>query len=250
MSASVAKLSVAVYGICKDEERFIERCLLSAKDADVIVFGDTGSKDGTLKILKRLEKTLPQLKIVKLNAKPFRFDDARNAVLAHVPADIDVCVSLDADEILSPDWRTSLENAYDPKVTRYNHKFKTVWNWEGAGDNVTDHWHERIHTRKDYYWRSPVHEFLRKTSEGEQIVDWIHSPFDFMIQMPDMSKDRSVYLEPMKIAIEENPDQWKIFWFLQEELRKQGKIDEANAIYGRMKLIPGVDDRFCHLLGD
>lgn len=231
-------MKVAVYGITKNEEKFLERCLKSCEEADVIVFGDTGSTDRTREILHDYCTTS-----VDLRVKPWRFDQARNTVLTFIPRDVDVCISLDGDEVLVPGWRDRLEYAFDPQVDRYNHRFKTVWNWEGAGDNVSDHWHERIHARNRYLWRSPVHEYLKKCTEGPEVVEWLDNS-DFMVQLPDLSKDRSSYLDLMRLAIVEEPDQWKIFYFLQQELRARGILEEARVVYDRMRSLPGVDPRF------
>jgi glycosyltransferase involved in cell wall biosynthesis len=229
---------IAVYGICKNEEKFIERCITSCKDADLIVFGDTGSTDRTKEIL--LDHGV---KVVDLRVMPFRFDSARNSVLSFIPREYTTCISIDGDEVLVAGWRDKLEAVIDPSVDRYYHRFKTVWNWEGAGDNVHDHWHERIHHRSRYVWRSPVHEYLRKVTEGPENIEWLDNS-DFMVQLPDLSKDRSSYLDLMRLAIQEEPDQWKIFYFLQQELRSRGILDEARYVYDRMRAMPGVDPRF------
>ena len=97
-------MRIAVYTIALNEEEFVERWYNSVKDADYILIGDTGSTDHTVEIARSLG-----INVFNLSIKPFRFDDARNAALALIPDDIDMCVSLDMDEVISDGWRAELE---------------------------------------------------------------------------------------------------------------------------------------------
>jgi len=229
-------VKIAVYGIFLNEKRLIGRCVESARDADVILYADTGSTDRSGMIAKAAGAT-----VVDVRVRPWRFDDARNLALSLLPEDVDLCISLDADEVLVEGWRAALEAAYVPTASRYNHRFESIWDWEGAGINRTYHWHERIHTRKGYMWRSPVHEYLKRPA-NEQVI-WVQAEH-FMQQLPDLTKDRSSYLLMMKQAIEEEPDQWKIFWFYWEALVKAGQTEEASRVMVRLKQIPGADPKF------
>ena len=89
-------MKVAVYTIAKNEEQFVERWFNSAKDADYLLIADTGSSDKTVELAKSFG-----INVYSVNVNPFRFDDARNAALALIPADIDYCISVDMDEVLS-----------------------------------------------------------------------------------------------------------------------------------------------------
>ena len=55
--------------------------------------------------------------------RPWRFDQARNAALALVPDDVDICVSLDLDELIMPGWRRVLEGLWKPPINHvmYTH---------------------------------------------------------------------------------------------------------------------------------
>ena len=75
-------LKIAVYAIAKNEEQHVERFMSSARAADVIVVADTGSTDGTVAALQSAGAAVHEIHI-----SPWRFDDARNAALALVPAD-------------------------------------------------------------------------------------------------------------------------------------------------------------------
>ena len=98
------KKKIYVYAISKNEEKFAKRWYESVKSADGIYVLDTGSTDNTVKILKELGA-----KVTTKEIKPWRFDVARNESLKLVPLDADICVCIDIDEVISPNWREKLE---------------------------------------------------------------------------------------------------------------------------------------------
>ena len=98
-------MKIAVYTIALNEQQFVRRWYESAKEADYLLIADTGSTDGTVELAKELG-----INVVEISIKPWRFDDARNASLASIPADIDYCIALDMDEVLLPGWRAHLES--------------------------------------------------------------------------------------------------------------------------------------------
>ena len=111
-------MKIAVYAISKNEEQFVKRFCESAKDADLILIADTGSTDNTVS------------EAIKYGAIPFnicitpwRFDKAREAVLALIPRDIDVCISLDLDEVMEEGWRAEIERVWQSDTTRLRYKF-------------------------------------------------------------------------------------------------------------------------------
>ena len=95
------KIKICAYTIALNEEKHVMRWLEGTKDADVRVVVDTGSTDRTVKMLQ----AAPRVIVHQISVKPFRFDDARNAALALIPADVDVCLSLDMDEIPEKDFK-------------------------------------------------------------------------------------------------------------------------------------------------
>mgnify|MGYP003352631808 CR=1 FL=1 len=101
-------LKICVYAIARQEEQFVERFCDSAKDADLILIADTGSTDKTRDLA-----AVCGAKVHQICVKPWRFDIARNAAMALIPADVDVCISLDLDEILEPGWRQSIEEVWE-----------------------------------------------------------------------------------------------------------------------------------------
>ena len=111
-------LKVAVYAIARDEASQVDRFMSTARDADLVCVADTGSRDETPQLLREAGAVIHDISIA-----PWRFDDARNAALALVPGDVDVCVSLDLDEVLQPGWRAALESAWVPGTTRLKYQF-------------------------------------------------------------------------------------------------------------------------------
>jgi len=106
-------MKIAVYAISKNEEKFVERFINSCKDADYIVIADTGSTDNTVSLAKEMGASVYDICI-----KPWRFDKARDAALALVPGDAEVCISLDLDEVLEEGWREEIERVWEPGTTR------------------------------------------------------------------------------------------------------------------------------------
>ena len=107
------RLSVVM--IVKDEERYLEECLNSVKDAaDEIVVVDTGSKDRTVEIAKSFGAK------VVFHEWTDDFSAARNVSLDHATGDW--ALWIDADERLAPNQagllRTLIEDA-EPNVGGY-----------------------------------------------------------------------------------------------------------------------------------
>lgn len=271
---------IGVYAICKNEENFIERMINSVRDANFIQICDTGSTDGTFRKLRKIvedkkneERSFPgrpkeiqigfdddgrvvsaSLGIFSLQSitiAPWRFDDARNTALSLLPEELDLCISIDADEIMEEGWKPLLDAEILKDLhergrvhDRYYHKFSTIWNWEQDGSNFTDHWHERIHTRKAYIWKLPVHEVLVKGDLTNESIKWLGGIK--IIQKPDNSKSRSSYLKMMEIAIQEDPNRWKLLSFYAGDLTNLGRYDDAIVAIKKAMLIPDCDISYLH----
>ena len=146
-------MKIAVYTIALNEESNVEQWYESAKDADYLLIADTGSTDKTVRLAKKLG-----INVIKISVKPWRFDDARNAALAFLPTDIDLCISLDMDEVLAPGWRKALEEL-DDDVTQVNYKY--TWSWRDPASRTqaqTVYVANKVHARHGYRWKYLVHE--------------------------------------------------------------------------------------------
>lgn len=210
-------MQIAVYAIALNEEKHVERFCEAAKDADLIFIADTGSTDQTVPLLMEWRTRHPtRVAIKSISIKPWRFDDARNAALAMLPGDIDVCVSLDLDEVLQPGWRQEIERVWVPGTTRLRYGF----DW-GAGIAFQ---YEKIHGRYGYRWHHPCHEF----PVPDRITEvWAETQQLLVVHQADNTKSRSQYMDLLRVSVEEDPQCPRNAFYYGRELRSYGQFDEA-----------------------
>lgn len=207
-------MKIAVYTITKNEEDFIARWAESCKDADLRLIVDTGSSDNTIQVAKEAG-----CEVASISISPWRFDDARNASLALIPSDFDYCIALDADEVLRPGWREALESV-PPGITRPRYKYVWSWNWDGS-EGLT-YSGDKIHARKNYRWKHPVHEVAICT--GQEVQGWCGVEIH---HHPDPSKSRSQYLPLLEQAVHEDPNDDRNRFYLGRELMFNGRFADA-----------------------
>lgn len=221
-------MKVAIYTIALNEIQFVDRWYESAKDADYLMIADTGSTDGTQERARELG-----INVVDIRVSPWRFDDSRNAALACLPIDIDMCISLDMDELITPNWREPLEKAFNKGVTRP--RYKHVWSWNEDGTPGLEFSYDHIHARKGYRWRHPVHECLYAFSIPEK-QEWVDSLETH--HHPDSTKSRSQYLPLLKLSVEEDPYNDRNAFYYGRELYFYGKYQEAAVELKRHLALP------------
>lgn len=191
-------MKVCVYAIAKNEEKFVERFCTAAKAADLILIADTGSTDETVRKIKqwRTEHTGTRVEVIPIHISPWRFDHARNAALALIAPDMEVCVSLDLDEELQPGWRQEIERVWaEGKTTRLRYYF----DW-GVGIKFK---YEKIHARNGYRWHHPCHEYPMPDTRIEEV--WADTDELLVIHKPDPTKSRGQYLDLLRVSVEEDP---------------------------------------------
>jgi GT2 family glycosyltransferase len=228
------KLKIVVYTICRDELQFVERFMKSCEDADGVYVLDTGSKDGTPEALAKLGatvkvqpftkwKTLEEYdKLVAEEKNPWRFDIARNMSIDMCPADADVLVCIDLDEILVPGWRKIIEDAWAPGINHLSYLF--AWSMEG-GKPKHCFWYEKIHSRNEYVWASPVHEAI-VLKHG--CVDKRAAVQTCLVQhYPDASKSRAQYLPLLELCVREAPNDPRVRFYLGREYTFVGRYQDA-----------------------
>lgn len=220
-------LRICVYAICNGEEHFIKRFCDAAKDADMIVIADTGSTDGADATARECGATVHHI-----NIKPWRFDDARNAALALLPDDIDVCFSLDIDEVLQPGWREEVERVWVPGAsTRLYYQF----DWSGNGHSFT---YDKVHARHGYRWTRPCHEVIVPYG-----IEEVRCQTDklLVVHQPDPAKSRGQYLPLLEMSIREDPHDPRNAFYYARELSFHGHWQRAIEECERYLALPGAD---------
>jgi glycosyltransferase involved in cell wall biosynthesis len=205
-------MKIAVYAIAKNEAHFVERFCKSAAAADLILIADTGSTDGLPEVA-----AANGAQVHRITINPWRFDHARNAALALVPSDIDVCVSLDIDEVLEPGWREEIEKLYTDGVNRIGYMYQ--WSKE------VSFYHDKVHARNGFFWKYPCHECLYP---DPRVVEKVATTLKVLItHHPDLSKDRKSYLDLLRAGAKEMPHDQRALFYYARELYYQHHWDEV-----------------------
>lgn len=208
---------MAVYAIARDEAHHVRSWFASCADADVVVLVDTGSTDETVQCAQQLGIVTHQIAV-----EPFRYDVARNRALDLVPAAIDVCLSLDLDEVLLPGWRSQLEEAWRTGATRVTCWLSWIWSDDYPPLRFTSDC--RIHARNNYRWRFPVHEQLERVGSEAEVL----AASSLEIQhLRDTRAARPHYLPLLRLRADEHPDDGATAHLLACEARLNGLWDEA-----------------------
>ena len=215
-------MKIAVYTIALNEEQFVERWYNHVKDADYLLIADTGSTDRTVEIAKSLG-----INVFNISIKPWRFDDARNTALALIPDDIDMCVSLDMDEVISEGWRAELEKMTGNQITY-------VFNNDHEEYSFVNN---RIHSRHGYRWKFLMHEGL---VQDRTLPDIEFCSTIEVTHIPNREKPRTQYLQLLKDALAENPDIGRYYKYLTEALVSEKKFEEAEQYYLKALDIPNL----------
>jgi tetratricopeptide (TPR) repeat protein len=217
------KLKIAVYAICKNEEQFVDRFCDSAKDADLILIADTGSTDGTI------ARAIQNGALVHdICVSPWRFDKARDTALALLPRDIDVCISLDLDEVLETGWREEIERVWQENTTRLRYKF----DW-GCGISF---FYEKIHHRNGYHWHHPVHEYPRPDGRITEI--YAHTDMLLVRHLPDNTKSRGQYMPLLELAVKEDVHCPRNAFYHARELTFYARWQEAIVALNKYLAMP------------
>jgi glycosyltransferase involved in cell wall biosynthesis len=194
-------MKIAVYAIALNEIKHCDRFMDACADADVVVVADTGSTDGTVEALRKRGAIVHQITV-----RPWRFDMARNAALALVPADVNVCLFLDLDEVPAPGFFDCVRRDWDPKADRGWVTFNTGSPWDK----------DKLHTRWNWHWKYAVHEIPCFYGEDRparncRIRDTL------ITHEPDDSKPRSQYLGLLEQCTREEPHDPRMWTYLTRE---------------------------------
>lgn len=219
-------MNITVYAIALNEEKHVQRFCESVRHADSVVIVDTGSTDNTVEIAQDHGAQVHEIRV-----RPWRFDHARNAAMALLPANTDVCVSLDLDEYMTDNWRDILEQTWNKNTTRMRYKYS----WAPNQIFYTD----KIHHRYGYSWRHPCHEILvpdKRISETFAQTDEL-----LVIHNADNLKPRTQYLQLLELDYQENPHNARSLLYYGRELFFNFKNTQAQHILADFLSLRDID---------
>lgn len=166
-----SKISAVI--ITKNEEKYISDCISSILPVvDEVIILDSHSTDNTVKIAKELGTTV-------LSIKWKGYADTKN--LGHTEANHDWILSVDADEVLSPELQRSIldvkQAGLQPSMV---YKFNRLNNYCGKWIRHAGWYPDtkiRLFQRDNTYWEGNVHEtlhFKSKVKETHLKGDLLH----------------------------------------------------------------------------
>ena len=239
-------LKICVYAICRNEEWCVDRFLDAAKDADLIQIADTGSTDGTCAAIENWSARHPETKVQldHIWIKPWRFDHARTVGLALIPPDMDVCMSVDLDEVLQPGWRQEIERLWVPgQTTRMGY----MYDW-GMGHVF---FYNKIISRHGYYHFGPCHEYERP--DARLVESQVFSDKLMVVHQPKAGAGcRNDYINLLKVGVDEDPSSSRHAFYYGRELFFKGQCEEALKELDRYLAIPSsiwhYERAFAHIV--
>lgn len=222
-------MKVYVYAIARDEAAFARRWARSMAEADGVFVLDTGSRDATAEILRA-----EGCHVTEKEISPWRFDTARNESMKLLPADADVLVCTDLDELFCPGWRGALEAAWRPGCTTGRYEY--VWSFGPEGGDGVKFLGEKIHRPGICRWAHPVHEVL--VYDGGMRPCFL--PGVRLEHYPDGSKSRANYLALLEMSVAEAPEDDRNMHYLGREYMYHGRWEEAVETLQRHLALPGA----------
>ena len=211
-------MKICVYAICKDEDKYVNQWFRNVMPADYIAVLDTGSTpefyQGLLAIKDKInaeagyEKVIIQQKVIK----PWRFDVARNESMKLIPADADLCLCTDFDELLTPQWASIIKSKWNGE-SRVLYQY--AWTHTATGLPAKIFTYDKCHKNDGkHFWKYPVHECISIGSIEDDLKE-IHTdscniadPNPFLEHYPDPEKQRqSSYHDLLEIRAKEFPDE-------------------------------------------
>lgn len=218
-------LKICVYAIARNEGKFVDRWMDSMSEADGVYVLDTGSTDGTVDRLRARGAH-----VETKTYDPWRFDVPRNDSMALCPADTDVYVCTDLDEVLNKGWRRRLEDAWlgyekthgaRPTRARYDY----IWGWAPDGKTPAVKFrYDKFHD-SNYKWVYPVHEVLERRDESRP-DRWLDTSGILLEHHPDPAKSRGSYLGLLELAVKERPREARMAFYLAREYSFYRKWDD------------------------
>ena len=224
-------MKVAVYTIALNESAHVERWANSAGDADYRIVADTGSTDDTVDRL-----TTAGVTVHRIAVRPWRFDLARNAAMALIPGDVDVCVTMDMDMYLQPGWRPKLEAAWTPETTGLMCRLVLR---SSEADPTPIKWYpsKSFHSRSGYHFKRPVHETL--VFAGKEVLQNCHDIEIHHLRTTETNHQQYIHL--MELAHREDPADPQLCFWLGREYMWANRHDEGIELLQRYLAVPSYN---------
>lgn len=238
---------ICVYAIAKNEAKNAEAWYNSMKEADLVIVLDTGSEDDTVDILTSLGA-----RVFVKEYDHFRFDVARNDSLKLVPEEYNICVCTDLDERFEPGWAEVLRTYWDEEK-HVRALYPYVHDHLDDGSEGFVFTLDKIHSRKNSYWKFAVHEILFVDGYNETNTIYFEEGIR-LHHYPDLSKSRTNYLDLLKERIEEDFNDSLGVLQYGMELQNNHMYEEAirayeEVVYSRYPDFAPIEiaGTFCHL---
>lgn len=206
-------MKIGIYALARNEAANVTAWEASCREADVRVVTDTGSTDATVELLHS-----GGVEVAHGAPVPWRWDDAHNLSLYHLPSDVDVAIRLDLDEVLDPGWRAALEAAWRPETTKGRY-------WYQWSENVR-FLSDRVHLRAGYRWVGATHEGLACWS-GDEVQTQLDGFTIRHHRQPGKTHKSDLTL--LRQAVRENPLDTRMHWYLARELDYARDAEAAEA---------------------
>jgi glycosyltransferase involved in cell wall biosynthesis len=224
--------------IVKDESKLIKRCLDSVKPyIDYWVIVDTGSKDGTQKIIKNHMKGIPG----KLYERPWKnWGESRTEALKLAQGNGDYILFMDADDLLEFENGATLDHLTADQYTMWRGakgfsylkpqlaKSGLPWKWVG----VT---HEYLDCDKQYTSETLKNVHYRSLGGG---ATWKDPKAKFMKNV-----------ELLETALKKEPENARYAFYLAESYKDAGEKAKALEWYQkRIKMGGWAEETFISML--
>lgn len=178
-------MKIGVYSVYLNEQRQMLGFLETIKEADCVTLCDTGSTDASSDSINEFERMYTNgLKVHrhKIRVNPWSFATARNAALALVPADVDICIRMDIDERLAPGSIEALREAWIPGT-------RQIW-YDFQHSPGFVYQYNCVHARDGFYWKGIDHEGLY----CDEKPPYLYVPDFKIIHEQDRTKPRTSIL--------------------------------------------------------
>lgn len=233
-------LPVSVCIIAKNEEKYIEQCLESiARYGFEIVVADTGSTDKTKELAEKYTDKVFDFEWCSdfSRARNFCADKASN----------DWILAIDCDEkiqTLDIDKLGELMKFFPHSVGKITIK-NIIRKSDGDTDYATDEI-VRLYNKREYEFKSPVHEQLRKTgaSVDSDTLDCFDVPIDiihfgYALSEDEMAAKQHRNLELLYRMAEDEPDNAYVYFQIGQSQAIIGNDVEAIGAYEKSMSLDG-----------